>query len=285
MKKKIKLTENQFHTLNFLLRMEMLTEEKSISDDVGETSKNIIKYILEELPKSKKVKVNNHNEFSGSFRMMLFDRGIYSIRFKCYSVRYENFNSSEYNLFSSADITNRELIINFLRVDGQIDKRTLDDAVCHEVEHIYQSIMKSTSIIYDKNIYDIAINTLQNSSSSEEEINIARIIYLSQYSEQDAMVHGLYNWLIASENEMGFSEAFTNSDAYGQLSFLHSMNDVLNKEHANTASKYQQLLIEVYKRDLDWLNRVLFKTLKRFNNKIGHVVQRYKNEKKYPKRK
>lgn len=282
MKKQVVLNENQFHTLKFMLRMEALTEEKSISNVVVETSRNIIKAILNDFPKCEKIKVGNHNEFKGSFRMLMFNSGIYTVNYTCYSVSREKFNLSEYNLTSSADVTNRILSINFLRVDGNIDARTLDDAVCHEVEHVFQSLAKPKSIIYDKGIYDKAIKVLNDKNASQEEFDIARIIYLSQYSEQDAMAHGLYLLLKTSkEKGISFGMALHSSDAYRQLQFLFSMTDKLEKAQFDLKENYSAILMIHYKRDLDWLEKVLYKALKRFNKKIAHVVEKFKLEEKY----
>ena len=146
MKKQVVLNENQFHTLKFMLRMEALTEEKSISNVVVETSRNIIKAILNDFPKCEKIKVGNHNEFKGSFRMLMFNSGIYTVNYTCYSVSREKFNLSEYNLTSSADVTNRILSINFLRVQNVLQKTAHKALTCLSSTLLFSSDRKVSGI-------------------------------------------------------------------------------------------------------------------------------------------
>lgn len=119
-----------------------------------------------------------------------------------YSLLRNFLSKSSVNFGASISFERKEINLNCLMMDGEIQENTLSDSIYHELEHSYQMIKKNGELMGDKELYSLAAEHL--SDSDEMVQTCARIIYYGKNEEINAFANGLYGYIKNAVN-LGYS--------------------------------------------------------------------------------
>lgn len=265
---------------NFILEIkQVIKEELSISNDVIYITNNLCDIIEKRLKNCDKSYDNtyNCNFANGDFIYKILDYD-FSINYTCYycSNNQQIKSLSENNkIFATSSFTDKNITINFIIIQGQIEEKSFYDSMQHEVEHMYQSIKKGELLIDDENDfrYKKIKYILANGTRNRFEYSIAICLYLSRSIEQDGFVNGLYN-LLMKGNLQTIDEYLKQSDAYAYLYTLKlTINDLKNE---NDDDFY--LALKNFSLTKETLFQIAEKGFKRFQIKIGKIYTRARND-------
>ena len=141
----------------------------------------------------------------------------------------------------------------------------------HELEHLFQGKHGSNNIIVPDSQYSKALSLLGN--NDEQVSNIALIIYLSNTSEQDAFVNGMYSYLMSQPEPMIQIKwgVVKNSDAYLHLMTIKNMINELENSDEELQTKCKNYFDLSCYEVLKIAKSVEF----RFVRKIGKALSKY----------
>ena len=164
------------------------------------------------------------------------------------------------------------LIITIPMISGKIIyKDFLKENLQHELEHLFQGKHGSNNIILPNSEYSKALSLLGN--EDKQISDIALIIYLSNTSEQDAFVNGMYSYLMSQEEPMIQIKwsCVKNSDAYLHLMTVKNMITKLENVDEELNSKCKKYFDLSCYEVLKIAKSVEF----RFVRKIGKALSKY----------
>lgn len=171
------------------------------------------------------------------------------------------------------------ITLNFIFYIGNTDIRNYIFNIQHELNHVYQQIMKNGS--YTNNTIlnrEYAFAATNINDKDEINRNIANIIYLSQPYEQDSFVNELY-YEIGNDLEKNIDiNTYKNSKTYERLKQLNSCVSFFKENKSKIIDKIT-LINDKLKTNLKYsqLLKNGEKGIKRFKEKIAHVFARVMN--------
>lgn len=258
----------------------LIFEELSISGEVQKETINTWSNILNIISKIKTdLYPNTNNVYYGqiSFQLNIFgDKTSIFVNYYNF-LNKESFNEhkDEINYLSASSMVQeklRWLTISIPAISGRIIMEPdIKDSLQHELEHIFQGKHGSKYVTIKDSSYANARNLLY--SSDNDISKLALIIYLSNLSEQDAYVNGLYSYLIAQKEPMIKIkwDVIKNSEAYIHLTSIKEMIE-----------KLKSPCDELKEKCLNYFKLTPHKMLKlgksvefRLTRKIGKVIAKY----------
>ena len=154
-----------------------------------------------------------------------------------------------------------------------------EDSIFHELEHLYQYIMKKRNIknynplLTDKTNYETALKMMESNDVYEKYVGI--VYYLSDYSEHDAIVQGLQGELQGLKSFFVYDK-YEDSKTRVYLENLENGIRFLKKRFLKNKSKYKAN--EVCKKlglTCEQLINIGENALQRLRTKIGKVISFY----------
>lgn len=157
----------------------------------------------------------------GNFVKEIFNTPL-NINYQLYNFKdkwyFEN-NINKVNRFKNGLDFKREILtLSLISISGQIDPRTFEDTVQHELHHLYQIVHRQKNFDDDK-LYQAAKYYLNSPKDSIDYI-IGEIIYMCLKCEQEAYTNGLYALLKKNYNSKtpkNTFEVLKESDVYNML--------------------------------------------------------------------
>lgn len=269
---------------------QLIHEELTISGEVQQEVLNVWKEIETCVPDIKTedytdYDYKSHNEVKyegvkyGSYTKKVY---IFNEKVTLFLNLY-NFVSKQYyekyketiNVFKASSVYQnklRWLIITIPMISGTIIyKDFLKENLQHELEHLFQGKHGSNNIIIPNSEYTKALSLLGN--EDKQVSDIALIIYLSNTSEQDAFVNGMYSYLMSQEEPMIQIKwsCVKNSDAYLHLMTVKNMITKLENADEELNSKCKKYFDLSCYEVLKIAKSVEF----RFVRKIGKALSKY----------
>ena len=113
----------------------------------------------------------------------------------------------------------KEKYISILSISGEFQENSFGDSIQHELEHIYQIKMQGKGLFQDNDLYEKAIQNLNNELYDGWVSKLANIIYYSRNEEHDAFVNGLYQQLVSPDAFDNYDYIIKTSTPY-QISLL-----------------------------------------------------------------
>lgn len=263
----------------------IINEELSISGEVEKATSDIWHEILSIIPK---VETSQYTSTDGTPIEGLYF-GYYSTRFNAFQLKIttsicvynfltkdafeKNKNSINYLEATSASMGAFNMMkISLPLISGTL---TMADAVkeClqHELEHIFQGKHGSNYATISDAIYAKARSFLNSPDS--DIANLALIIYLSNLSEQDAFVNGLYAYLMSQEEPYIKIpwEIVKKSDAYIHLDKIRKFIPSIE----NPSNELKGKCIETFNINVYQFYRQAKSVEFRLTRKIGKVLAKY----------
>lgn len=235
----------------------LISESQSVNNDVLKCEKLLIKHIDDEFKKI--VKTDDYQKYGVNNYMLAFYENIFGDNVKIICIISQG---------KTVECLNNFLKQNKNRVENSfnIDKKTLEckiilhvyyvadkminmnneDSIFHEVEHLYQYIMKKRNVknynplLTDKTNYNSAIELMNSGDILEK--NIGFVYYFSDYNEQDAMIQGLV----------------------GELKELKSF-EIYNKYQDSNTRKY----LKLYEKSISFIKRESDKNIDIICSRLG----------------
>lgn len=260
--------------------MGILTEVKSINDNIVNLSDLIADKILKQAPlKQMKIsKITGAFFVEGEFVQELYGEIKNIDKLTIHYILYNFDNIGEYNQWlrtvsinsepkeynSYADYEGKYMQV----VSAYIKDKILNDFgenILHEITHLYQYGMGMQKRI---NLYDIAVEMCGYENTIAQ--SVGRTVYYTFKHEQDAMVHQFYGHLLQTKTNKDFEEICEESEYSNALNYLHIVNQ--NKEEARKYIKETGLTYE------QWNKRVYF-GYKRFKQKLYNAYILYTQQK------
>ena len=258
----------------------LIFEELTISGEVQKETINVWKEILNIVPN---INTNVLDGYDGVYY------GNYNFPITVYGEKIYMYINI-YNFLTKNSFENNKDKINFLNASSMYERRMkwitltiplisgniimepdIKDSLQHELEHIFQGKHGSKYVTIEDSSYANARNLLY--SSDNDISKLALIIYLSNLSEQDAYVNGLYSYLIAQKEPMIKIkwDVIKNSEAYIHLTSIKEMIE-----------KLKSPCDELKEKCLNYFKLTPHKMLKlgksvefRLTRKIGKVIAKY----------
>lgn len=211
----------------------LLTEELSIAKDVYIDARNICQMLRKNIAVTKSSPFNMDGmEFKyGSFSSPLSFAKEMKIVWKYYNFSNEQIFKKKYIKVpsnNSFDEKANKLNITVFAISDNIETRTIEDTIMHEIEHLYQHIKSNGDLlknIKDKIAYHNSSINKQNSNNNAIRA-IGDVFYFSKKFEQDGQINGAYGYMmkIYKENTIPPSLSYKKTEAYSVLIKLN--NDI-----------------------------------------------------------
>lgn len=274
--------KNEFNKLIF--------EELTISGDVQKEMIKVWDEIYQILPN---IETSQYVNYDYTIQKDVYYEGVY---FGNYSTKIRIFNEETrifvnlFNFLTEKAFENNKNKINFLDAScvsvGKLKWLTIaipmlsgrlimidavKESLQHELEHIYQGNHDSKYMTIPDGKYANARELLRN--PDQQISNLALIIYLSNLSEQDAYVNGLYAYLMSQDEPMVKIpwDVVKNSDAYIHLMSIKKIINELETSDEELTKKCGQYFNITPQDMLKKAKNVEF----RFVRKIGKVLTKY----------
>ena len=256
---------------------EQIREELSISDKVLDT----VRKIMLELDGAIKNK-----EREGKI-LFSFKERKYKLYWKIYDYRdRKDYETSKIPTIGRGYMyTTRSISLPIIRISGYINKENLSDTLQHEIEHAYQD---DYGYNYSRTAKDYAvITTAMSSKELPESIrSIARLLYLSDKNEIDAMVNGLYGEVSEAMKKLpnedyptqSIEKLIINSECYESYKTLYNgVSKILISGIPYEAAQYFD------SKDIK-PTKIITKGERYFLKKLGKVITKLKKDyfEKYP---
>lgn len=255
-----------------------INEELSISNQLKNEANRIIDEVKFSIKNTPTLPFNIKNVSYKTNKITTnFNGDDINIIYYYYNFFYEddyNKNKRHIDNITKNVYKDKTIYVTILAISGGLLLNTFQDSIYHELEHMYQQKMMNKDFGFNK-IYKIGL--LLKKSNIYEDYVIGNSIYLSRDFEQDAYVNGLYALLInACDSQLKIMNILKKSDAYNALySLKKNLNYIINNEKKIKAQ------IKMYNGfGLTYNNIIVIikKAIKRFENKIGKVVIKVRNE-------
>ena len=269
---------------------QLIFEELSISGEVQQETVNMWKKIKDCIPQIKldayvDYDYATHNEIvleGVKYGSYSFSSYIFNEKITVFINLYNFVDKSHYNkykdkieIFKASSVYQdnlKWLIITIPMISGNIIYGDyIKENLQHELEHLYQGKHGASNIIKSDDVYAKALRLLGNKDNDISDI--ALVIYLSNTSEQDAFVNGMYSYLMSQSEPMIDIKwsVVKNSDAYLHLASIKKIIDKLENP--------DQEIIDKCKNYFDLSPYQLLKIAKsvefRLTRKIGKVLAKY----------
>jgi len=261
----------------------LLNEELSVSSIVTTATNNISKLIINKLSQvSVKQLDNKINYKETSFVVSVFNDVVLNIfvtRYDFLTVDEYNENSKLINLGSFINIKNNTMVINFFTIKNKFDNEILYQSIQHELIHLYQQRLKGLSLLsndIDKSLYELAISNLASTDNGLVVSYLSKIIYYSYNFEQDAFVNGLYQYLLNHDKNKTGDIDYADSPQYNSLVELKEAVNYIKQLKDNDVNLTNSLLL--FKKNKQWFIKRGELSIKRYLNKIGKVITKYKQD-------
>lgn len=260
----------------------LIKESQSVSFIVDKISENLVKRIKQICNKILVVdKYGKYgiNTYRTGFTESILDNNIF---IDCIVIQGKNYECLK-NYLTIEEIpencffVNRETKEECLRiivyyVGNNIYMESNSDAIYHEVEHLYQHLLrkkndKKYNFLDRDKLYDTGIKLMKSSSFYEQKIGI--LIYLSDIYEQDAFVQGLYG-----ELKNNYSNSFIEYEKTSIRKVLYNYETslkIIKKDY----SKHKKEIDAILDKNNISYRRLIKNSefgIKRFKSKIGKVL-------------
>ena len=167
------------------------------------------------------------------------------------------------------------LFVVIFAIKGNIDSRTLEDSISHELTHNFQTQMKGNDLLTkekDREKYQSANRNIGNIDKGKR--FIATIIYLSHNFEQDAFLNGAYSYIMAEyQNGNDILSAYEDTEAYVSLhkmrEYLDVMQATLKSDHVGENIK--KYCIAEYGMTFEKIKNVGEKAYSRYSRKLARM--------------
>ena len=210
-----------------------INEELSISNNVIDVTKKIMKGCLDNL---EKLPLRSSNDFNRYFKECEFDVDVnglipntLSIHIKlfCYIFR----NDEEYNSYKNtlntnclADYDARTIELRLVLINGAPNDE-FQSSIQHEVNHIFQYANGASK---NETLYDRIVKVSSNQNSNYKEKMLAYMLYLTFKTEQDSFTNQYYAYL--KQNNVKWDEVydyFPDDDGNPYSNFLDTYDAIL----------------------------------------------------------
>ena len=260
----------------------LISESQSVNNDIFKCEKLLIKHIDDEFKKI--VKTDDYQKYGVNNYMLTFYENIFGDNVKIICAISQgktieclnNFlKQSKNRVENSFNIDKKtfecKIILHVYYVVDKMINMNNKDSIFHELEHLYQYIMKKRNIknynplLTDKTNYNSAIELMNLGDVLEK--NIGFVYYFSDYNEQDAMVQGLVGELKALKSFEIYSKyQDSNTRKYLKL-YEKSISFIKRETDENIDAICSRLGINKTK-----LLKIGEDGLNRFKKKIGKVL-------------
>lgn len=255
-----------------------INEELSVSNDVYNTSLNILLKINEYIKKTEYKQIKKGiktQEFS--FHETILNKKI------LVEVIHYNFGNNEYFEQYETEITysdgssisdgNRlnNIKISCYSISNKFYSDNAMDVIQHEVEHVFQGIKGSKIITNFNKLYDTATNGLQSNNLKLK--ILSNIVYLSHKFEIDAYINGLYGYLM-QKGGIPTYEDIKKTPLYINLKVFRRQLNIISKdkEYENISSTFFGIpLKKIIKNSLNAENYLI--------NKLGKILIKVQQDK------
>lgn len=257
----------------------VIKEELSIASEVSNVSFRVLDMVLSEKDKKacqKKSPGLKYQEFS--FKTEIAGKKV-SVFVKHYlfanAIWFQMYrNSIPYNDGESATDGGKYnlLTIQCYSISGTFQRDEALNTIQHEIEHIFQGLRGSASILTFDKLYNIAVKNLNN--DDRKIATLADLIYLSYRFEIDGFLNGLYGFLMTQENLPDFS-TLKKSETYKRyLRFQKIKNTVI--KNRNT---YEKIATMIFGTNLNRIIKNAVRSEKYFFNRLGKVLIKVQKDK------
>ena len=200
----------------------LLNEEMGIANDVVTKTNEIKRLIYVDSRRAEKEKLDdgvyliNGNIFIDVFGTEM-NVLYYVYNFYDYDTYYDK--KEYFNQKCGVSNEKKEIYISILSISGEFQENSFGDSIQHELEHIYQIKMQGKGLFQDNDLYEKAIQNLNNELYDGWVSKLANIIYYSRNEEHDAFVNGLYQQLVSPDAFDNYDYIIKTSTPY-QISLL-----------------------------------------------------------------
>lgn len=235
---------------------QLLLEELSIAKDVYIEAKNIAEMLRQEINVQKDIPYNKDGVFykNGSFEYLISFHKTIEVKWNYYNFMSNSFFQKEYKKIpykNSLNDNTNTFTITVFAINNNIEIRTVEDTIAHEIEHLYQPIKSGKSFFKrdkDRIAYqNAAINKTSNSNNAIRAIG--EIFYFSKNFEQDAQVNGAYAYMMKryeEEHVIPFL-SYKETEAYAVLLKLQqSVEYCYNNVNSNNISGVNLYIKKIY---------------------------------------
>lgn len=260
----------------------LLFERWSYSDEIDVTMDYIYNELSKVLNRSETHKIEEGIWLKRGSIENLTIFNISGIKFDYYVYVCSNDEMCEYILKegyseNNYDETDKELVVTFYTVNGQLIEEPSNKNLSHELEHILQISKGSQKNKNYKTLitgaYNLASNIIANGGVNVFEEIIAWLIYYSNPHEQDAFMNEYYQDLRNHKQYINDE----NSTTYFRLKdYKHKANifknNVNNEKLLNALSRYR-----LYGYTIRTFDVMIDKGLHRFEKKMNNIEKHFKN--------
>lgn len=188
----------------------------------------------------------------------------------------------EYPYIKDNKLYNITIKVNVPRLNGKLILNSLDEVLCHEVEHAYQlykTLLSSKSYTRRINLYNFASNNMGHENNFVA--LIAWVYYICDWHEQDAYANQLYKYLskYAGLNKSNLMEVYQNSQFSGITRTLNKIKNNIDSWEDYSA-EYTAMILFLKYYDIDFnpddLKNFININIRRYNNKFGKILTKAK---------
>lgn len=249
----------------------MVFEEKSVSNTVKRLAQIIAEEIINRAKATTISRITGERFSEGEFKQNVsgFDIGIdaINVKFLVYFLNYSEsdikfYNSISHNCYS--DFEKREIFISTYFF-GKSVPTDLYESLYHELTHLYQIARGGDK---DEMLY----NKIMAVHPDTEDAVIARTLYYTFRSEQDAFTHQFYISLMKNKPWESIDTCINNFPYYKD--FVSLYKKLLNPLKANELKG----LLKKYELTMGGFKRRCLKAEKRWRLKLTHAYQKYIND-------
>lgn len=263
-----------------------ITESLTVSDEVIDASKKVEEYINNNIKSVEAVSFAD----GGGRRELSFSLPLFNDKIKVmFIVTNFNFiNKTYFNKFAKTHSVNTSCGSSYKKINGYIiaicninyvsysfkPLAKFYEDVHHELNHLLQQ-HKCGNTYSDKDSYTLLATDIF--STDEIKHNVAEILYLCRYTEQDSFVSSVYSF-VKNEfhvdwNYKNIDDCIKDTDAYKRIYRLK----VLYKDIINNREKYENIIL-VDKNFKTWnrFEKYVLEALNRFEKKFAMVVKKCK---------
>ena len=257
----------------------LVTEAQCVNLELVNTEKEVLNEV--EI-KFNEVIVTDHymaygvNNYKITFSKTLF--GV-DVKFLCAISQGKNYQCIENFLKIHKDTVKPMIVLHIYYVVDKMVYIENKDAIFHELEYCFQYAMRLKNIenynplLNDKTNYETALKMMESNDVYEKYVGI--VYYLSDYSEQDAIVQGLQGELQGLKSFFVYDK-YEDSKTRVYLENLENGIRFLKKRFLKNKSKYKAN--EVCKKlglTCEQLINIGENALQRLRTKIGKVISFY----------
>lgn len=262
---------------------ECINEELGIADDVITSSITIIydiKRMINSL-KSLPTQMDGTTFKEGKVTHTILNKNIIIefLYYNFYDVSYYKKYYDEIRSKHKNGTIGNTIKLLIIAINNQIDPRTLNDTLYHELEHLFQKTMSGKPFGGEK-LYQQAETDRKNTNRYLKAFG--NIVYLSRRYEQDAFVNGLYG-LLTSHGKDSFNidinYCVQQSDVFGALIELQkSYNLILNankddSDFIDALNKYK-----TFGYNYNRFVKEAFEAINEIKRKIARTIKKFKSD-------